>query len=117
MNYMEYFDCEMDINQGNTVGRAILAFMPYNKYPRTSASIVTLGFRQILAYIALFPRVERCGIHTKWSQSPTNPTTDFEITMKYKGEPNGEKLFYRGRITNIQIMLKANGKPAPRAYK
>ena len=35
MNHMEYFDCEMDINQGNTVGRAILAFMPYNKYPRT----------------------------------------------------------------------------------
>merc|ERR1712241_1112259 len=115
-NHMEYFDCEMDISQGNTVGRSILAFMPYGKYPRTSASIITLGFRQILAYIALFPRAEKCGLHTKWSQSPTNPTTDFEITIKYKGEPHGEKLYYRGRKTNIQMSLRANGQHR-RAYR
>ena len=153
MNHMEYFDCEMDIRQGNTGGRALLAFMPYNKNPKTPFSIVSLGLRQIAAYVALFPRydkpsnldyntlyplstafkviqkrlanfhfffsyrAERCGIHTKWSQSPTNPTTDFELTVKVKREQNGEKLFYRGRKTDIQIKLRANGQPAPRAYR
>jgi len=116
-NHMEYFDCEMDISQGNTVGRSILAFMPYGKYPRTAPSIVTLGFRQIFAYIALFPRAEKCGIYTRWSQSPTNPTTDFELTIKVKRESNGEKLFFRGRKTDIQVKLRANGQPAPRAYR
>jgi hypothetical protein len=117
MNHMEYFDCEMDIRQGNTGGRALLAFMPYNKNPKTPFSIVSMGLRQIAAYVALFPRAERCGIHTKWSQSPTNPTTDFELTVKVKREQNGEKLFYRGRKTDIQIKLRANGQPAPRAYR
>ena len=116
-NHMEYFDCEMDITQGNTVGRSILAFMPYNKYPKDGVSIITLGFRQIAAYLALYPRAEKCGIFTKWSQSPTNPTTDFEVTIKVKREQNGEKLFFRGRKTDVQIKLRANGQPAPRAYR
>jgi len=116
-NHMEYFDCEMDITQGNTVGRSILAFMPYNKYPKDGVSIMTLGFRQIAAYLALYPRAEKCGIFTRWSQSPTNPTTDFEVTIKVKREQNGEKLFFRGRKSDIQIKLRANGQPAPRAYR
>merc|ERR1739844_404092 len=117
MNHMEYFDCGMDIRQGNTVGRAMMAFMPYNKSPKTPFAIVSLGLRQIAAYVALFPRAERCGILTKWSQSPTNPTTDFELTVKVKRESNGEKLFFRGRKTDIQVKLRANGQPAPRAYR
>merc|ERR1712223_2015776 len=116
-NHMEYFDCEMDISQGNTVGRSILAFMPYNKYPKDGVFIMTLGFRQIAAYLALYPRAEKCGIFTRWSQSPTNPTTDFEVTIKVKREQNGEKLFFRGRKTDVQIKLRANGQPAPRAYR
>ena len=59
MNHMEYFDCEMDIRQGNTGGRALLAFMPYNKNPKTPFSIVSLGLRQIAAYVALFPRYDK----------------------------------------------------------
>merc|ERR1711899_223061 len=117
MNHMEYFDCEMDIRQGNTVGRAMLAFMPYNKNPQTPFALASLGLRQIAAYVALFPRAEKCGIMTKWSQSPTNPTTDFELTVKVKREQNGEKLFYRGRKSMIQIHLKANGQPARRNYR
>ena len=71
-----------------------------------------------IGWLIFFPyRAERCGIHTKWSQSPTNPTTDFELTVKVKREQNGEKLFYRGRKTDIQIKLRANGQPAPRAYR
>ena len=116
-NHMEYFDCEMDIRQGNTVGRAMLAFMPYNKNPQTPFALASLGLRQIAAYVALFPRAEKCGIMTKWSQSPTNPTTDFELTVKVKREQNGEKLFYRGRKSMIQIHLKANGQPARRNYR
>ena len=44
---------------GNTGGRALLAFMPYNKNPKTPFSIVSGGLRQIAAYIALFPRYDK----------------------------------------------------------
>ena len=116
-NHMEYFDCEMDISKGNARGRAILAFMPYNKNPKTPAAILSLGIRQIAAYIALYPRAERCGIMTRWSQSETNPTTDFELSVRVNSEENGSFMFFRGRKTTFRIILKANGKPATRAYR
>ncbi len=61
----QYFDCEMDISPGNTRGRALLAFMPYNKNPRTVGASISMGFRQIAAFLALYPRVERCGVMRK----------------------------------------------------
>jgi len=117
MNHAEYFDCEMDISKGNARGRAILAFMPYNKNPKTLGAVLSLGIRQIAAYIALYPRAEKCGIFTRWSQSPTNPTTDIELTLSVKSKENGARMFFRGRETTIKAILKANGVPKPRAYR
>jgi len=116
-NHAEYFDCEMDIRQGNTIGRALMAFAPYNKYPRNPGSLLSLGIRQIAAYIILFPRVERCGIYTRWSQSQTNPTDEIELSLRVTTEENGSRMFFRGRKVTIKANLQANGKPAPRAYR
>ena len=61
--FAEYFDCEMDISPGHTRGKALMAFMPYNKNPRKfGAGSISLGFRQIMAFLALYPKVERCGV-------------------------------------------------------
>ena len=116
-NHMEYFDCEMDISETNARGRALMAFLPYNKNPKTVGSMISGGLRQILAYLVLYPRVEKCGIYTRWSQSQSNPVTDIEITVRYKGEENGARMFFRGRKSTIQIYVKAKGQPKPRDYR
>ena len=116
-NHMEYFDCEMDISETNARGRALMAFMPYNKNPKTLGSIISGGFRQILAYLILYPRVEKCGIYTRWSQSQQNPVTDIEVTVRYEGGENGARMFFRGRKTKLKAYVKANGQPQTRAYR
>merc|ERR1712029_1295679 len=116
-NHMEYFDCEMDISETNARGRALMAFMPYNKNPKTLGSIICGGFRQILAYLILYPRVEKCGIYTRWSQSQQNPVTDIEVTVRYEGGENGARMFFRGRKTKLKAYVKANGQPQTRAYR
>ena len=58
----KYFDCEMDISRTNTVCRALGAFMPYDKNPRTPWTMLTIGMRQIRAILFYFPRAEKCGV-------------------------------------------------------
>ena len=82
----EYFDCEMDIATRTGSGprtKALMAFAPYNKNPQTPATIISMGMRQIFAFLALYPRVEKCGIMAVWSQSKTNPTTGGEVSTDY----------------------------------
>ena len=42
---------------------------------------VSMGLRQIYAYLIQFPRVEKCGIHGVWSQSRTNPTKEIDVML------------------------------------
>ena len=82
----EYFDCEMDIADKTGTSpktKALMAFAPYNKNPQTPATIISMGMRQIFAFLALYPRVEKCGIMAVWSQSKTNPTTGGEVSTDY----------------------------------
>ena len=116
-NHMEYFDCEMDISETNARSRALMAFLPYNKNPKTLGSLISGGLRQIVAYLVLYPRVEKCGIFTRWSQSQQNPVTDVEVTIRYEGEQNGARMFFRGRKSKIRAYIKANGQPETRAYR
>ena len=74
-----YFDCDMDVSGGNTRGRALYAFAPFNKNPKTPATSVSMGFRQILAFLVLYPRIEKCGVHTLYSQSQSNPTAGYDV--------------------------------------
>merc|ERR1719384_933677 len=77
-----YFDCDMDVSGGNTRGRALYAFTPFNKNPKTPATSISMGFRQIMAFLALYPRIEKCGVHTLYSQSQSNPTTGYDFKIK-----------------------------------
>ena len=112
----EYFDCEMDIRRTNTVGRAIGAFMPYNKNPKTPWTMLTMGLRQVRAFFFYFPRAEKCGVYAKWSQSRTNPVREIAIDISGSRESKGERLFLRGGETKVKINLKAIGDKT-RAYR
>ena len=69
----EYFDCELDVGRGNTLGRAFYAFTPYNKNPKTLWTSLTMGMRQVRAFFIYFPKAEKCGAMFRWSQSLNNP--------------------------------------------
>jgi len=75
----QYFDCDMDITSINTRGRAFAAFTPFNKNPKNLFTSVSMGLRQIAGFLAIYPRVEKCGIFGVWSQSKETPTTEFEV--------------------------------------
>lgn len=115
--HSEYFDCEMDVSETNARGRALLAFMPYNKNPQTPGSVIYLGVRQILAFLTFYPRVEKCGVFSRWSQSKNNPVTDIEVSLRVQADENGERMFFRGRKTLIRAIVKANGQPETRAWR
>ena len=65
---------------GNTRGHALMAFLPYNKNPKTPVNSVMMGLRQIVAFLALYPRVEKCGAMVTWSQSKNNPTKKIDVS-------------------------------------
>ena len=56
-----------------------MAFLPYNKNPKTPVNSVMMGLRQIAAFVALYPRVEKCGAMITWSQSKNNPTKQIDV--------------------------------------
>jgi len=113
---IQYFDCEMEVARGNTLSKALAAFMPYNKNPKDPWTSVVMGVRQITTFLVLYPRAEKCGIYASWSQSSENPVRKLELTIKGNKEDNGEKLFMRGRTLKVQIFFKAIG-DITRAYK
>lgn len=115
--YGKYFDCEMDISRGNVMKNMIGAFMPYNKNPKTPYNSLVMGLAQIRTFVFNFPKNEQCGTHLRWSQSKTNPVREIEILLRGKFEPNGERLFFRGRKWFLKALIKAKGEPADRSYR
>lgn len=113
----EYFDCEMDIAKSNTVGRLLMAFAPYNKNPKTPFTFLSMGVRQITAFLTFFPRAEKCGVFARWSQSRTSPVKEIDISIRANMEENGQRLFFRGRKWLIRAIVKAKGQPSTRAYR
>jgi len=105
----EYFDCEMDVDKSNTAGRALYAFMPFNKSPKTPYNSLVMGMRQISSFVLLFPRAEKCGIYAAYSQSSVNPTRKIELSVRGESEKKGEKLFLRGGKLTVKATLKAIG--------
>jgi len=112
----EYFDCEMDIDKSNTVGRGLYAFMPFNKNPRTPYNSIAMGVRQVSSFLILFPRAEKCGIFASYSQSSENPVRKLELSVRGNSEKKGEKLFLRGSKLSVKAVLKAIG-DTTRAYR
>ena len=76
-----------------------------------------MGIRQIRTFFLYYPRTEKCGIMARWSQSKENPVKEIEISVKGSGEPNGQRMFFRGRKSLVKIMVKAKGEPADRSYR
>jgi len=113
---MEYFDCEMDVGRGNTIGRAIGAFMPYNKSPKSAANNFIMGMRQITSFLLLYPRAEKCGMYAAWSQSLVKPVRKIEMSIRGNRGKNGERLFLRGSKIQLKAVLKAIG-DSTRAYR
>ena len=115
--YGEYFDCEMDISRGNTIKNLLGAFMPYNKNPKTPWTSFIMGIQQIRAFVYYFPKNEQCGAQLRWSQSKTNPVREIEIAIRGEGQSNGERMFFRGRKSQIKALIKLKGEPADRSYR
>jgi hypothetical protein len=69
----EYFDCELDVGKSTTLGRAFVAFTPYNKNPKNLWTTISMGMRQVRAFFIYFPKAEKCGAMFRWSQSINNP--------------------------------------------
>merc|ERR1712088_499091 len=117
----QYFDCDMDVTSINTRGRAFAAFTPFNKNPKNIFTSVSMGLRQIAGFLAIYPRVEKCGIFGVWSQSKETPTTEFEIsvTAKQEREPNNvawyHGLFFGNKKHTFDIVVKAKA-PLTRTY-
>merc|ERR1719184_398662 len=105
----EYFDCEMDIQASNTVGRALYALTPFNKNPKTPYNNIVMGIRQITSFLMLFPRAEKCGIFAGYSQSSETPVRKVELSVRGNSEKKGEKLFLRGSKLQVKAVLKAIG--------
>jgi len=104
------------VARGNTLSKALAAFMPYNKNPKDPWTSVVMGVRQITTFLMLYPRAEKCGIYASWSQSTENPVRKLELTISGSKEDNDEKLFMRGRKLQVKILFKAIG-DITRAYK
>nr|ALO75638.1 melanin-engaging protein [Tigriopus kingsejongensis] len=113
----EYFDCEMDISRGNSIQHTLGAFAPYNKNPKSLWTSLSMGVRQIRAFLYLFPKNEQCGAMLRWSQSEDNPVKEIEIAIRGNVEANGERMFFRGRKWFIKALIKAKGEPADRSYR
>jgi len=113
----EYFDCELDVGKGNTFGRAIMAFTPYNKNPKNLVTSITMGVRQIRAFFTYFPKAEKCGAFLRWSQSKNNGIKEIEISVRAQADDNGERMFFRGRKWLIRAVIKAIGESVTRSYK
>merc|ERR1712168_1772229 len=113
---IQYFDCEMEVARGNTLSKALAAFMAYNKNPKDPWTSVVMGVRQITTFLVLYPRAEKCGIYASWSQSTENPVRKLELTINGNKDDNGQKLFLRGRTLKVAGVFKAVG-DITRAYK
>jgi hypothetical protein len=113
----EYFDCELDVSRSTTIGRAIAAFTPYNKNPKTLWTSIAMGVRQIRAFFIYFPKAEKCGALFRFSQSINNPVKEIEISLRAQADANGERMFFRGRKWMIRAVVKAIGDTATRSYR
>jgi hypothetical protein len=107
----KYFRCEMDVARRNTMGRAFGAFMPYNKSPRTPWTMLTMGMRQIRAFLIYFPKAQQCGTRLYWSQSQTKPVKSILISITGK-KLNVDKSKDRGfwRASNMAARISITGK-------
>merc|ERR1712156_367898 len=112
----EYFDCEADAARRNTVQKLIGAFSPRNKNPQDAFTSIGMGIRQVLSFMMLYPRAEKCGMYFSWSQSSQNPVKTLQITLSGKSDELGEKIFLRGKQLKVQATFKAVGDKT-RAYK
>jgi len=79
----KYFDCELPeaSSQGEMLKILGEAFMTDNKEPKDLFTAITMGFRQMNAYLTYYPKVESCGLNFKWSQSKYHPVTHTEISL------------------------------------
>jgi len=79
----KYFDCEMKeaSSEGEMLKILGEAFMTTNKEPKDFYTAITMGFRQINAYLTYFPKVESCGLKLMWSQSKYHPVTETVISL------------------------------------
>ena len=79
----KYFDCEADEakSEGQMFNVINQAFNPMNKHPKDLFTAVTMGFRQLHAFVMFYPKVESCGVGLMWSQSKYNPVEKVEIIL------------------------------------
>lgn len=112
----EYFNCENNVSPYNTVGHALSAFMPYNKNPKSAATMVIMGIRQVAAYFRFYPRAEQCGIKLDFSQSENNGVREVETVIRLTTEPNGERMSFEGKKWQLRAVMKQKGDET-RAYR
>jgi len=79
----QYFDCEA--RQANSFGEMFKtvaqAFSPLTKQPQDLLTVLTMGVRQVNAFLLYYPRVETCGLSFRWSQSKFNPVEKIDVVL------------------------------------
>jgi hypothetical protein len=104
----KYFDCEAEEakSDGQMFTVALQAFSPLTKKPQDLFTTLTMGFRQVQAFLLYYPKVESCGVGLSFSQSKFNPidTVDITLTGQVKNihtpsiVSNGKKISLDGEI-------------------
>ena len=79
----KYFDCEAEEakSYGQMFNVVLQAFSPWSKQPQDLLTTVTIGFRQVQAFLLYYPKVESCGMGVSFSQSKYNPVDTIDITL------------------------------------
>jgi len=79
----KYFDCEAEEakSYGQMFTVAMEAFNPLSKQPHDLFTAMTMGIRQVNAFLLYYPKIESCGIGISYSQSKFNPVDTIDVTF------------------------------------
>jgi len=108
----KYFDCEAQEakSSGEMWNVIAQAFNPMSKEPKDITTALTMGLRQVNAFLLYYPRVESCGVGFHWSQSKFNPVEKVELIftgqMKKKYDP---KSFFQGKKFAVDGTITFHG--------
>ena len=114
---LEYFDCELDLTDANVGPTIFNVFSPMNKNPQNFMSSLIMGLRQVRVFLTYFPKNEKCGAYSVFSQSAENPVSEIEITIQGKMSDQDSLYNYVGKKFLMKTLVVFKGEPSSRSYR